>query len=1020
MRDILISLRRAALLLGSILVLQGAWAKESSHTIEELEELEELWRKELSKNYGPKARRGLVRVLWLRASMEQSSLQFEESLDYFRKAHEFTINAEFPPPDLADFLEAFSEALEKVFLFDEAEKILLQSISQRRQAEAAIAETDPSRIEPWVTKKSLTSGDLGGWDKNGDGQLSRDEKEDARAGARKDLSVGEMALGSLYVTTGRYEEAGRIFHALLGQTGEDHDTSSMVHGKLGRYFAVMGSYAKAAGHYEEARKHALSAGYPEQDPIVIDLTGEIGRVLANNGARDHELARAYLEEAITLSRKLNPSWENKSRLSTHSSNLAQLELAAGNNEQARNIFREILDVYRERFGEDSGYLALHYANLGSADRDLGNYEEALASYRRAADLYRASVGTRYRPYVIAENDYLEIRLRSGASTEETAAQTRELTAQALLLFDDIIAFGTERERLNWLRENQLLNLPCSLGNDPSFIANTILRTKARIIDSLLSEQQDSAGNPERARLRESFERKQRELDHLRFRYEDEDKVSAARGELTALEASLRNTRAGTSTTTVATTWREIQETLPPHSAFVDYVRYSDLNKPEPGNLSYGALLILPEGEPHWIPLGTDRELAIWLSVMKNRLNYRSYLLSTGKTASPPALRMNAALRRLYDLFWAPVAARMPEGTETVGVSPDARLNFVSFAVLLDEKNRFLSEKYRQLVYYASARDLLVEQDLPPLRGGPWSLVAVPEFEAHEGVSDAEKEGTDVLSRVVMDTIEGLADIPGVRQELKLLRKIMPRHREGSFSMNSSEQELRRLSDSPVVLHLATHAFLLPPADQAASAELQDFNQAPDHFYRSGLVLTEAKKAHAARARGDRVPFDRDGVLFSNEVQNLPLQNTRLVTLSSCDSGMGESVRGDGVLGLRRGFTLAGSAAILLSLWPVSDDSTPAFMKHMYQLSLATDQIGQSLWETQRRNLSGIDPSDDAAMEEAILRYGCFVLCQRGPLPAAVEMPEIREPSRTRWALALAIAAVLVFFVTRKWRQEKKA
>ena len=155
----------------------------------------------------------------------------------------------------------------------------------------------------------------------------------------------------------------------------------------------------------------------------------------------------------------------------------------------------------------------------------------------------------------------------------------------------------------------------------------------------------------------------------------------------------------------------------------------------------------------------------------------------------------------------------------------------------------------------------------------------------------------------MDTIEGLADIPGVRQELKLLRKIMPRHREGSFSMNSSEQELRRLSDSPVVLHLATHAFLLPPADQAASAELQDFNQAPDHFYRSGLVLTEAKKAHAARARGEPVPFDRDGVLFSNEVQNLPLHKTRLVTLSSCDSGMGESVRGDGVLGLRRGFTL---------------------------------------------------------------------------------------------------------------------
>ena len=224
----------------------------------------------------------------------------------------------------------------------------------------------------------------------------------------------------------------------------------------------------------------------------------------------------------------------------------------------------------------------------------------------------------------------------------------------------------------------------------------------------------------------------------------------------------------------------------------------------------------------------------------------------------------------------------------------------------------------------------------------------------------------------------------------------------------------------MVLHLATHAFLLPPAEETASAELQDFNQAPDHFYRSGLVLTEAKKAHTARARGETVPFDRDGILFSDEVKNLPLHNTRLVTLSSCDSGMGESVRGDGVLGLRRGFTLAGSTAVLLSLWPVSDDSTPGFMKHMYQLSLSTDRIGQSLWETQQRNLSGVDSSDDAAMEEAVLRYGCFVLCQRGPLQAAVEMPEIREPSRTRWAIALAITAVLVFFATRKWRPRHSA
>ena len=234
--------------------------------------------------------------------------------------------------------------------------------------------------------------------------------------------------------------------------------------------------------------------------------------------------------------------------------------------------------------------------------------------------------------------------------------------------------------------------------------------------------------------------------------------------------------------------------------------------------------------------------------------------------------------------------------------------------------------------------------------------------------------------------------------------------------NSSEQDVRSLSGSPVVLHLATHAFLLPPSERATFSEVQDYDQAPDHFYRSGLVLAEAKRAHSERSHGVRIPFDRDGILFSDEVRQLPLSGTRLVTLSSCDSGMGESVRGDGVLGLRRGFALAGSAAILLSLWPVSDDTTPGFMKQMYQLSLATDHIGQAVWETQSRNLSGIDTRDDAALEEAVLRYGCFVLCQRGPLEASVTMPELREPSPTRWAFALTVMAVIVFLTTRKWQR----
>ncbi len=989
MREVLATLRRTLPVLVAALAIPVAPAEEPpgveellaqgrfEEALPTLARLEQEWSREVRDNDKQETRLNWALSLQGRGSAEARLQRFDEALDHLRQARELAVEGQFGPEFLAGILDELGRAEGKAGFYDQAEQSLLQAIEEHRKLE-------PAAREPW-------------------------------------LSASQNHLGLVYLTTGRYEEAGRIFHETLGQAGENSDALRFQHECLGRYFYVMRSYAKAAEHLEEARGHALSTGDRRKEhPEVISLTGQIGLALLRLGPESRDLAHHYLLEAANLTRELGRSRVNNLTLASHLSNLGSLELEAGGNEKARALFQEALTISRELLGDDTPSLAPYYTNLGFANQQLGNYQEARSSYRRSADLYRASVGTRHQAYVEAELNYLESLFLSTTSTEETTTETKKLTAQALELFDDIIAFGTERQRLNWLRENHLLTLPCSLGNDAAFIADTVLRTKARIIDSLLSEQQEASRDPELAQLRGRFERKQRELDDLLFRNEDQDKISSVHEEITALEARLRSARGGAPTTPARTTWKDVQDTLPPGAAFVDYVRYADLNEPGTSGLSYGAILILPEGEPRWVPLGTDKDLTIWLGVLKDRLQYRSYLLSSHSSASPPALRMSSALHRLHNLFWAPVAAHLPEGTDTVGISPDAGLNFISFAVLLDDQERFLADKFRQLAYYASARDLLVQDQRPSLQDGPWTVIAVPEFEEHERAAEKETETTDELSKVVMKSIEGFANIPGVLEELKLLQKIMPAGSDETNLINANEQDVRGLSGSPVVLHLATHAFLLPPAEETASNELQDYHQAPDHFYRSGLVLAEAKRAHAARARGIEVPFDRDGVLFSHEVKNLPLQNTRLVTLSSCDSGLGESVRGDGVLGLRRGFTLAGSSAILLSLWPVSDDSTPDFMKRMYQLSLATDRIGQSLWETQRRSLAGVDPADDAAMEEAVLRYGCFVLCQRGPLQTAVEMPEIREPSRMRWALALGVAGVVVFAATRKWRKGQVA
>jgi CHAT domain-containing protein len=75
--------------------------------------------------------------------------------------------------------------------------------------------------------------------------------------------------------------------------------------------------------------------------------------------------------------------------------------------------------------------------------------------------------------------------------------------------------------------------------------------------------------------------------------------------------------------------------------------------------------------------------------------------------------------------------------------------------------------------------------------------------------------------------------------------------------------------------------------------------------------------------------DHHGILTALEASNLNLWGTQVVTLSACETGVGEIKIGEGVFGLRRAFFLAGAETLVMSLWPVSDHSTRELMTAYY-------------------------------------------------------------------------------------------
>src|SRR5262249_39569023 len=95
-----------------------------------------------------------------------------------------------------------------------------------------------------------------------------------------------------------------------------------------------------------------------------------------------------------------------------------------------------------------------------------------------------------------------------------------------------------------------------------------------------------------------------------------------------------------------------------------------------------------------------------------------------------------------------------------------------------------------------------------------------------------------------------------------------------------------------------------------------------HPERSGIVLS------LVDAKGE----PQNGFLRLIDVYHLRL-GSDLVVLSACQTALGKEVRGEGLVGLTRGFMYAGAPRVLASLWRVPDRATSELMKHFYRAML---------------------------------------------------------------------------------------
>jgi hypothetical protein len=158
---------------------------------------------------------------------------------------------------------------------------------------------------------------------------------------------------------------------------------------------------------------------------------------------------------------------------------------------------------------------------------------------------------------------------------------------------------------------------------------------------------------------------------------------------------------------------------------------------------------------------------------------------------------------------------------------------------------------------------------------------------------------------------------------------------------------------------------------------------------SGVALAGAQKTLELWGQGKAPDPETDGILTAEEVASLDLNGTWLVTLSACETGVGEARSGEGVFGLRRAFMMAGAENLLMTLWPVADDTTASIMADFYKEALATGDAPGSLAKVQRDWL--VKLREEKGLAAAIREAGPFAMVMMtAPTHPPVELPPVAK------------------------------
>ncbi|MCU0415805.1 MAG: CHAT domain-containing protein [Cytophagaceae bacterium] len=851
-----------------------------------------------------------------------ADVKLNKSLAIFKKLATPADNEEY-----AKVLETQARLYIIQGLYREAEKDLSKAFKLAKKGSSV------SKLSATIDEIAILYIHLGRFSETEKSLLSSIEVKEKRFGVSSRSLIQPLSqIAYLYYLTGDYSRAEKYAVRSMNISKQIFGENSI---KYAECLKVLVNVKTAMGDYTSAQRGIqvvidnYKKQYGENHISVATSLNELALIKYYNNGDKNQVEGLFKQSLQIIKNNLN---DNNPIYADVLKNISLFYLETNKLQEADVSLEAANKIWVSKFGTSDRHAADYDYLKGMILYRSNKYSEANTYFIKSKNIYAATFSSKHPDYIkalaksgqmyyiikdydnsIKSYDEVILSYFEFINKQFTALSEREKSKSWNIIKNDFEFYYTLVYKLGAQRPELVGNMLNMLMSTKAILLNSSIKIRERILNSGDEKLKDTyiqwTTKKELLTTAISMDAEQLQanninLDQLQKDIETLEKSLSESSELfsQAYESTLRYD------------WKQLKTSLSAKEVAVEIIRYRYFSNKFTDSIIYSALVVTKDSK-------SAPDIVHFTNGKQMETRYLKYYRN--------AIKFNIDDVNTFDRYWASISTIIPSGTARIYVAPDGVYNQLNLETIKRPDGKYLLQQY-QFVQIANTKDILLDynQKQKAIIGTKKTVDQIALF----GNPDFYYS---VSSTIDSNFTKQWGDLLGAENEVKNIYTLLTNQRVACqlyLNSKATEDKLKALQN-PKFLHIATHGYFLADVKQTEYESELTSEVLSNPLYRSGVVLTNGG---VVLGKNDISQINSmDGVLTAYEAMNLNLDNTDVVILSACETGLGDVQSGEGVYGLQRSFIVAGAQNVIMSLFKVDDDVTQELMNKFYENWLTT-------------------------------------------------------------------------------------